>query len=244
MSADTWTAAAIVGRNLLLNWLVILPILIGVLLLLKFYAGAIDWLSWANRDVCTMSLSNPRLSDAIGIIGIALLLVALSVRSYHMPSRGHSTLTQKEFLRFDLVPTVLAALFFVWALATPCLHNVMAGQEDGVLCMEAPALIWCGLVGGMALYLAELVCSERRRYAGFIGLPSLADRLDCGRRSLRRPHGDRRQPRITAVDDDPGDGVGHGRDHLVNLRRALGDDEPVGRGDHSCRTDQRAGRVR
>ena len=88
-----------------------LPVLICVLLLLKCYAGAIDWLSWANRDVCTMSLLNPRLSDAIGVVGIVLLLVALSVRSYHMPSRGHSTLTQQEFLRFDLVPTVLAALF-------------------------------------------------------------------------------------------------------------------------------------
>ena len=166
MSADTWTAAAIVGRNLLLNWLVMLPVLICVLLLLKIYAGAIDWLSWANRDVCTMSLSNPRLSDAIGVVGIVLLLVALSVRSYHMPSRGHSTLTQQEFLRFDLVPTVLAALFFVWALATPCLHNAMADHVIRFFAWSPHALLWYGLVGGMAIYLVSWFAG-RPKYRGF-----------------------------------------------------------------------------
>ena len=166
MSADTWTAAAIVGRNLLLNWLVMLPVLICVLLLLKIYAGAVDWLSWANRDVCTMSLSNPRLSDAIGIVGIVLLLVALSMRSYHMPSRGHSTLTQQEFLRFDLVPTVLAALFFVWALATPCLHNAMADHVLRFFAWGPHALLWYGMVGGMALYLVSWFAGKAK-YAGF-----------------------------------------------------------------------------
>lgn len=168
MSADTWTAAAIVGRNLLLNWLVILPVLVGVLLVLKFYAGTIDWLSWANRDVCSMSLRNPRLSDAIGVVGIVLLLVALSVRSYHMPSRGHSTLTQGEFLRYDLVPTALAALFFVWALATPCLHNAIADNSIGLF-RGSPALIWCGLIGGAALYLVSWFAG-RGRYARFAEL--------------------------------------------------------------------------
>lgn len=165
MSADTWTATAIVGRNLLLNWLVILPLVVGVLLFLKFYAGGVDWLSWANRDVCAMSFWNPRLSDAIGVIGIVLLLVALSVRSYHMPSRKHSTLTQEEFLCYDLVPTVLAALFFVWALATPCLHNAMA-DNNVRLFSGSPALIWCGLIGGAALYLLSWFAG-RGRYAGF-----------------------------------------------------------------------------
>jgi hypothetical protein len=165
MSADTWTAAAIVGRNLLLNWLVILPVLVGVLLLLKLYAGAVDWLSWASPDVCTMSLWNPRLSDAIGVVGIVMLLVALSVRSYHMPSRGHSTLTQEEFLCYDLVPTALAALFFVWALATPCLHNAMVNQKVGLFDGN-PALIWYGLIGGTALYLVSWFAGKGT-YAGF-----------------------------------------------------------------------------
>ena len=166
MSADTWAAAAIVGRNLLLNWLVILPVLFGVLIFLKFYAGAVDWLSWANRDVCTLSLRNPRLSDAIGVVGIVLLLVALSVRSYHMPSRGHSTLTQEEFLRYDLGPTALAALFFVWALATPCLHNAMADNVIRFFAWSPHALIWYGLVGGMALYLLSWFAG-RAKYSGF-----------------------------------------------------------------------------
>src|SRR5262249_17748339 len=74
------------------------------------------------------------------------------------------TLTQGEFLVYDLVPTAVAALFFVWALATPCLHNAMA--DNGVrLFAGNPALIWYGLVGGLALYLLSWFAG-RGRYAG------------------------------------------------------------------------------
>jgi hypothetical protein len=153
MSADTWTAAAIVGRNLLLNWLVILPVLVGVLLILKFYAGAIDWISRANANVCTQSIWNPTLTDVVGLVGIALLLISNSVRSYHIPTRGHSTLTQRGYLWLDLAVTVAGALCFVWALAAPCLHSIM--QDNGVVffAWNLRATIWPGLAVGAGLYL-------------------------------------------------------------------------------------------
>jgi hypothetical protein len=139
-------------------------VLVGVLLFLKFYAGAIDWLSWASADVCTWSIWNPALFDAVA--GVVLLLIALSVRSYHMPSRGHSTLTQWSYLKFDLLPTLAAALFFIWALAAPCLHIFMANNEVKFFAWNYRATIWSGLVAGMVLYLVSWFAG-REAYSGF-----------------------------------------------------------------------------
>ena len=44
-SADAWAAIAIVVRNLILNWLIIIPVVCLVLLALKMIATA----SWASR---------------------------------------------------------------------------------------------------------------------------------------------------------------------------------------------------
>ena len=171
MSADTWAAAAIVGRNLVLNWLVILPVLCAVLLFLKFYAGAADWVAQTKSDVCTVSLRNPTLVS--GTIGLVLLFASLSVRSYHMPTRGHSTLTQWTFLWFDLLPTVLAALFFLWSLATPCLHDVIQARGMPFFAWSANATIWYGMLGGIVLYVLTW----------FAGKPTYANWKDF-RRSL------------------------------------------------------------
>jgi hypothetical protein len=44
-SVDTWAALALILRNLILNWLVILPVLCIGLLLVKLYAFGVAWLS-------------------------------------------------------------------------------------------------------------------------------------------------------------------------------------------------------
>ena len=188
-----------------------------------------------------MSLSNPRLSDAIGVVGIVLLMVALSVRSYHMPSRGHSALTQQEFLRFDLVPTVLAALFFVWALATPCLHNAMADNVIRFFAWSPHALLWYGLVGGMAIYLVSWFAGKAK-YEGFSDFRrSLIGWIAAG-----AVFGILMAVGVMFAHhcSPPGREVGNRRARAVHLRRAVGDDEPAGRGDRPRRAHQRAGRRR
>jgi Patatin-like phospholipase len=150
MSADTWAAVAIMSRNLLLNWLVILPVLCALLLGLKLYTGAIAWISLTSTSLCTLTIWNPTLLN--GVVGVLLLLISLSVRTYNLPTRQHSSGGQAQFLAFNLAPTVLATLFFVWALATPCLYVVMDNNATPFFARSLNATIWYGLLGGIVLY--------------------------------------------------------------------------------------------
>ena len=52
-SADAWTTVALSVRNLILNWLVILPALCAALILLKLVASAVAWVSQFDPRTCT-----------------------------------------------------------------------------------------------------------------------------------------------------------------------------------------------
>jgi hypothetical protein len=111
-SADSWTGVAIYVRNLVLNWLVIVPAVALVLLALKFLA--------------TGSVVIARLGDAwwlhlfIALIGVTFLIAAQAFTTAHRPSRrelpGASSsveeggIDQKHFifrgLSFSLVSAV------------------------------------------------------------------------------------------------------------------------------------------
>lgn len=95
-SIDTWSIIGTYLRNLLLNWLVLIPLLFTFLLLPRFLvfltvtagAGAGNWLLWAG--------------GMFGIFPIAYTVVDL-------PSVGDGNLSKKKFVVFSLVPLVLMA---------------------------------------------------------------------------------------------------------------------------------------
>ena len=112
-SADTWTGAAIFLRNLLLNWLVIVPAVALVLLVLKLIA--------------TISIAVARVDEMwwphvlIALVGIAFLIVAQAFTTAHRPTRrkpqgtAHlaeaGNIDQGIFLGRDLLWSVLSAIF-------------------------------------------------------------------------------------------------------------------------------------
>src|SRR5215510_15079704 len=79
MSADAWSIAAVYLRNLVLNWLVILPVLCGGILLLKLMVVVLTGFSYMNHAL------RPRLI-LVGI-GVVFLLIALRYVTRHRPSR-------------------------------------------------------------------------------------------------------------------------------------------------------------
>ena len=79
MSADTWAILAVYLRNLVLNWLVILPAICAAILLLKVLVVGLIGLSNINHAV------QPRL--LVAMLGIGFLLVALSFTTRNRPSR-------------------------------------------------------------------------------------------------------------------------------------------------------------
>jgi hypothetical protein len=106
-SADTWTMIAIMLRNLALNWLVMLPLLLLVVL--------------APRVLVSLLQISPPLSPdpirGFGYLQIGLLVVAgvaFSWATYftisYLPSLGRALNTRAQFIRNCLLPMVLCSL--------------------------------------------------------------------------------------------------------------------------------------
>jgi len=103
-SADTWTLVATVLRNIVLNWLVLLPLLAAVL--------ALPLLLYALIEVYPL-VGNHYLLYAAG----ALLVTSVGYMVTDLPSAGDGRQPQARFLGLGLAPLVLAAILFslYWA---------------------------------------------------------------------------------------------------------------------------------
>ncbi|HEV7375314.1 MAG TPA: patatin-like phospholipase family protein [Pyrinomonadaceae bacterium] len=102
-SADTWTLVATLLRNIFLNWLVFVPVLMAVLMLPRL------WVAFVARG--RFGWANSFLYVVVGFIAgmIALLYIGL-----HLPSTRKNNRGQGAFLRRCLVPVIISAI----ALAT------------------------------------------------------------------------------------------------------------------------------
>ncbi len=130
-SADTWTGVAIFLRNLILNWLVIVPAIAVVLLGLKL--------------AITFAVALARFSDmpvihlATLMVGVACLVVAQAFTTKHRPTRrlaAHAdkhndpnNIKQKEFLLGDLLWSLASAFFVTSALTSAVGVQTAFGAE-------------------------------------------------------------------------------------------------------------------
>jgi Patatin-like phospholipase len=108
LSGDFWAAIAICLRNLLLNWLVIIPLLCIVLLLIKLVAvfaiGVAHYPPHAG------------IAGGFGLAGAAALIFALALITRERPTRRpphDAGVRQGTFLRWMLLPSLLAAGLFI-----------------------------------------------------------------------------------------------------------------------------------
>jgi hypothetical protein len=113
MSADTWTLAALYLRNLLLNWLIYLPMFIAVLLVPIWSQ---NWLGWARPWPAFWHCLF--LAVAVLLLGFAL---CMSVRGRLGRDASHRV-DQTGFLWRELLPTYVAAILF-------CLYGVSEYRE-------------------------------------------------------------------------------------------------------------------
>jgi len=112
-SADTWTLAATVGRNMFLNWLVLIPLLMFVLLAPRLL------LSWAMLGDHFYKVWGPdwgnhtRLKFVIeGLAGLAFAIAAFNTFRY-LPGVGGKNHTEVAFIKACLMPIVTAAVLVV-----------------------------------------------------------------------------------------------------------------------------------
>jgi len=116
MSADTWTIAALCGRNLLLNWIVFGPILLALVLFPRgttmFLGWAHGWPGWTHYVIV-----------ACATVPLALALIVMTANrplhshdtaptSSKLPAPfGTAPFTQPLFLGWILFPTYSSATF-------------------------------------------------------------------------------------------------------------------------------------
>ena len=117
LSADTWATVALSVRNLILNWLVILPAVCSLILVVKIVGIGSDWLTrpsqWAlPLDIVFVSL------------GTACLVKALAFTAHNRPSRdpGHPP-SQRHVIWHGTVYSIAASVFIVQFMASDNFDN-------------------------------------------------------------------------------------------------------------------------
>ena len=148
-SADTWAALATILRNLLLNWLVMLPVLCAALIGLKMLALVMVWFGryTAGTDEPNILLDNP--VNLVALVGLLLLVLALAFGTRNRPTRGDSRATLRDVIIRDVLPSVVGLMLLVTALLPSYLHDVIENHHP-VFALSRAAL-WVAVVVGGAL---------------------------------------------------------------------------------------------
>ncbi len=140
LSADVWTLAATMGRNLLLNWLVILPLLAAALLLPRLYLTAVELVEQnALNPVGVPCLAVNTAPFWLALLSLSMFVVAIGYVAMNFTGRGEEW-SQNRFLSFVVAPTVVGTigLTLFWS-AYPCEPD----EATAVLVSAVvPALCW------------------------------------------------------------------------------------------------------
>jgi hypothetical protein len=166
-SPDTLTTVAIFLRNLLLNWLVLLPLLAAPLIVMKLLALIIFAVSYHN--------SLP-LFFAFAFLGLVLLFSALRFSLRNRPSRNRddvrwkSQADQSKVIKRGLLPYVAAAFAFTVCMSLAAATKV-GGKYTGWLDtlfplnsgkLELDNLVLVGAVCGALMYALSWITSWPR----------------------------------------------------------------------------------
>lgn len=180
-SPDTWTLISTFIRNLLANWLVLLPWLLLLLLIPRVMIGAVGYPWFANQPV--------RLWLVGVVIGLAWFSCLISVKYAHdedaAPDAGN-TKAEKiaevagDFLVSCLIPMVVSALVLVIAMAWYRIGQFPRFLTVGALSLPV-GVCGGGLFGASAHWVGWLISTEKRQSwksdAGILGSGLLAGLL-------------------------------------------------------------------
>ncbi len=147
LSGDFWAAFAIVLRNLLLNWLILVPLIALPVILVKIIAAIIQTAQF------TASCWAVVLAVGVFCLGLAAWSLGYKLRRlYLVRDAERRPDEQRSFLKWGLIPAILAGFFYSWmanqfrtpaAIFAPALQSNWGGASAmrGWLPMVAVALI-------------------------------------------------------------------------------------------------------
>ncbi|HEX8423483.1 MAG TPA: patatin-like phospholipase family protein, partial [Pyrinomonadaceae bacterium] len=114
LSADTWTLVAIVVRNLLLNWLVLIPVILAALMLPRIVVAVVQTNAATGARVLAWEFW---LGTFFGLVAIVYMGVARPSASRPQKTGKQRLSQQNRFLIFCLLPLSLSAVLLTswWA---------------------------------------------------------------------------------------------------------------------------------
>jgi hypothetical protein len=192
LSPDTWTLGAIVFRNLLLNWMVLIPLLMAVLLLPRLFLSALSFpellhgaVIFANPGVPDYSAPVLNAISASPIVRIALpLLIALLSAAAifntlrYLPGIGNEDHGRRDYLTWVLMPLIGAAFAYIAFDSLYYLGDTFALQSS--FAAQVLGAIAVGVVAALAYLLAGKGASRSRRLFGPLSLALVAMAAGAG----------------------------------------------------------------
>lgn len=121
LSSDTWTVVAVYVRNLILNWLLFLPLLTGILLFPRWYSAALIWARQGGGAFPSLHWLSA---------GCVLLTIGLACAVCGRFRRREQWLTRERFLWFVLTPIVLSAFCFTFSAALGGIHAALGWPKE------------------------------------------------------------------------------------------------------------------
>ncbi len=144
-SADTWTLVGTYLRNLILNWLVMIPLLMASLLVPWIYTAVV-------------MIPDTPFTKLPLIFGLVFFGIGVAYMGANLPAGGNKRWNQKRFILFCLAPLFFGAVLLTmhWAWFTRYGGETLKWQLPG---MDEPHAWPFFLALGVALHLASWLTS-------------------------------------------------------------------------------------
>lgn len=146
LSADSWTLAATMLRNVALNWLVLLPLLAAALLVPCAYLEAVQYFDQPLQTGA--SLWQQQGATFLLAASLLLLTTSLSFTALNLPSYGNRRSTQAEFLARCLAPLGFGAIGLTLFWAGDVVAPQLAWMLGGSVAANVALWVLMGLAAG------------------------------------------------------------------------------------------------
>ena len=198
LTADTWTFIGIYLRNLLLNWMVFIPLLLGVLMLPRMMV-ALTIAPPEQQDLLNLVLPNFHFAGRYWFLAVGLVLTVWSIAyiMFNRPSAREelrqaskmwrSKSTQRYFLRCCLLPLTGAAFcmttYWIWSVQSETLpKDITAFLGFGAVTTVSAWLVSSWILGRLRSIkaISSLIVSQLRSLRSFKAILRLFTLLFAG----------------------------------------------------------------
>jgi Patatin-like phospholipase len=117
-SGDTWTAVTLIVRNLILNWLILVPAICLVVLSVKIVAGLLHTAVFDTAHIASIPVALALLALAGWSLGYKLLRLYQANAADQNPNakkeKSSAKNEQSRFVRLSVLPAMVAGICFAW----------------------------------------------------------------------------------------------------------------------------------